>query len=278
MSRGKIALTIAVVLILFPVVHAEVSRLDATFDIQSDESVTQSNMFVFDSPVSGPFNYTLDSSAKNIEAYSGSGRLNASLAGNVITIYTNVPIKDLTLKYTVSGIIFHLDSVDHFFTELSFDQPTNITAHVELPQGYTLYQNSFSPGGAQIISDGRRIILGWNLVSQDVLFSVKYSNIENDNTLLTIAGIVAALSVAIISYFYLRQKSGHKDDYLFGFRHDEKLVIKYLEGEKIILQRDLEEQFKFSRAKATRIVSKLVEKGLVSKKRYGRTNKLTWLR
>ena len=65
---------------------------------------------------------------------------------------------------------------------------------------------------------------------------------------------------------------------MFGFRHDEKLVIKYLEEKKIGLQRDLEENFKFSRAKATRVVSKLVEKGLVSKKRYGRTNKLTWLK
>jgi len=43
------------------------------------------------------------------------------------------------------------------------------------------------------------------------------------------------------------------------------------------MQSDLQKTFGFSRAKSTRIIMVLEQKGLVRKQKYGRTNKLHWL-
>ena len=122
----------------------------------------------------------------------------------------------------------------------------------------------------------RRIVLYWEEDNvSNALFSEKYVPPKQEFSLwLAVVAILAGSTLFIYFHFHERRK----EDMLFGFRHDEKIAINYIQEKKIALQRDLEEQFKFSRAKATRIVSKLVEKGLVRKQRYGRTNKLTWLK
>ena len=57
---------------------------------------------------------------------------------------------------------------------------------------------------------------------------------------------------------------------------DERKVVEYLMGKKFSYQNKLEKKFGFSRAKMTRIVKKLKSKGLVTTKKFGRTNKIFW--
>jgi uncharacterized membrane protein len=63
-----------------------------------------------------------------------------------------------------------------------------------------------------------------------------------------------------------------------GFFDDEKLVVKYLQKNNPAYQNKVGKEFKFSRAKMTRIVKKLEHRGLVKKERRGRTNRLEWKR
>lgn len=272
-----LAAAIAFVL-LISITHAEITGVDVIFDINSDGSVAQSSRFIFKDAVSVSVNYTLDSSARNIHVSDGMQSLEYTLVNKGGTYMLNIQLKrpaaEIIIGYIVDGAVFRSNSIEHFFTELSFENPTNITAQATLPAGYVLYENSYRPAGAKIISDGRRIALQWNLYGDSVFFSVKYVKPEQESLWLAVIAILAG--TLLFAYFYFRAR--RKEDFLFGFRHDEKLVIQYLEQKKIALQSDIEHDFKFSRAKATRITSKLVEKGIIKKQRYGRTNKLTWLR
>ena len=270
---------LVVLLLVVPMAAAEIAQFDAEFTVNEDDSVHHLGRFVFNSPVSGTINYTLPS-VRDIIVTDGIQPLRftatAVSEGYVLNIFPDSPTSQIIIEYAADGVIFHLDSIDHFFTELNFENPVNLSASLKLPVGYTLYDNSFKPSDAQIRSDGKRIELYWEKNSVDsILFSVKFVPPHQDFSLwiMTIA-ILAGSTLFIYFYFHDRRK----EDMLFGFRHDEKIAINYIQEKKIALQRDLEEQFKFSRAKATRIVSKLVEKGLVRKQRYGRTNKLTWLK
>ena len=266
-------------LLVIPLSAAEIAQYDVEFRINEDESVHHLSRFVFVSPVSGTINYTLPS-VRDIIVTDGVQPLRfttvATGEGYVLNIFPDVPTSQIIIEYTAYDVIFRLDSIEHFFTELNFDNSVNLSASLTLPVGYTLYDDSFKPSNAEIRSDGRRIVLYWEEDNvSNALFSVKYVPPKQEFSLwLAVVAILAGSTLFIYFPFHERRK----EDMLFGFRHDEKIAINYIQEKKIALQRDLEEQFKFSRAKATRIVSKLVEKGLVRKQRYGRTNKLTWLK
>ena len=267
-----------IVLLIVPLSAAEITQFDVEFTVR-DDSVHQLNRFLFDTPVNGTINYTLPD-VRDITVTDGRQPLSftttASSDGYVLDILVVEPASQLIVEYTTDNVIFHLDSIDHFFTEFSFDNKVNLSASLTLPLGYTLYDNSFKPSNGEIRSDGRNIILYWAESNVDsVLFSVKFVAPRQEQSVwIAVIAILAGSLLFIYLYFHERRK----EDMLFGFRHDEKIVINYIQEKKIALQRDLEEQFKFSRAKATRIVSKLVEKGLIKKQRYGRTNKLTWIK
>lgn len=274
------ALLMLLPLLLVPMSAAEIAQFHVQFNVNEDGSVYQWSRFMFDSPVNGTLNYTLQG-ARDIQVTDGQKPLNfvAESTGSdyLLKISADRPISQLVIEYTADNVIFHLDSIDHFFTEFSFDNKvSNLTANLKLPVGYTLYDNSFKPGGAQILSDGKSIILFWEETGVgNILFSVKFIKPRQEFSL-WIAVIAVLAGSLLFVYFYFHNRK--KEDMLFGFRHDEKIAINYIQEKRIALQRDLEEQFKFSRSKATRIVAKLVEKGLIRKQRYGRTNKLTWIK
>ncbi|MCK5023460.1 MAG: MarR family transcriptional regulator [Candidatus Aenigmarchaeota archaeon] len=71
---------------------------------------------------------------------------------------------------------------------------------------------------------------------------------------------------------HLRRKV--ESEFMRGFSEDERKVLTILSQKKICMQKKLEKEFGFSRAKMTRIVKSLECKGLVEKEKIGRTNRL----
>lgn len=256
----------------FPALAQSPQRMEITFDVQPDMSVIQTSTFFFSSPASGDVNYTAGGSIRNVEASAGGERLEHRTEGSTIIITVRKPAAELTLKYIADSLVFTSDSVRHFFTEFSFAQPVDISAQLRLPEGFGIYQNSFRPE-AEIASDGRRVILLWNVRSQSALFSAKFVPLDQGGGLLP-AAVFVLVAIIIILYLYYREKS--REDFMQGFREDERRTIEYLRQRRVALQSDLQKEFKFSRAKATRIVAVLEQKGLARKRRYGRTNRLEW--
>ena len=95
-------------------------------------------------------------------------------------------------------------------------------------------------------------------------------------SLIWIVTVIIFIAAMAGMTFYFRKRS--KKDFLTGFRKDEKRAIIYLEQKKDVFQSSFQHELGFSRAKSTRIVKKLEEKGLLRKEEYGRTNKLHWLK
>jgi len=149
-----------------------------------------------------------------------------------------------------------------------------------------------SPDTAEIYSDGERIILIWNEDKQEVDLSV----IMRDATptpvaWIALAGfstIIAAGSIAYILFYRkpkekpakkITKKAAEKPvkELLPQFIEDERKVVELLQNspnheawQKTILQ-----ETKFSKAKVSRIIRNLEERGVVVKTIYGNTNKVT---
>ncbi len=279
-------LAVALFILHLPVAAAQavdynIQKTEITLDIGADSSVTQTIKFYFSGPVGpGSLNYSLNEAARNIGVADDFKSLSYELNGNSvysIDIFLENPTNTLAISYVTDGVVFRSGSIDYFFTEFNFEKEIPlITAQIKLPAGYAVYQNSYRPSNASIISDGQRIILVWELPNTPAAaLSVKFSGISGENSIL---GIIALFLAGLVVFLYLYYRRKTKDAFIHGFREDEQKTIKYLEQKKIAFQKDLESEFKFSRAKATRVVARLVEKGLVRKQKYGRTNKLTWLK
>jgi len=276
------ALALALLVFLaIPAAHAaDIKSVAASFDLGADGSAVESLNFTFKAPTSEVLSYAVDSKVRNIQAFDSKGPLSTALNLNngsyEIAVLLDRPVEGLVLSYDADGTVFTSDSVQHFFTDFSFDGPVNLSMSVKLPEGFALYQNSFKPDGGEIGSDGTRITLAWDLSNANyTFFSVKYIQSE-DNGGILIAAVATLAGIIILLFLYFRQRS--HEMFMHGFREDEKKVIDYMRERKTALQSDVQKQFGFSRAKATRVVAILEGKGLLKKQRYGRTNKLTWTR
>ncbi|MFH0889931.1 MAG: hypothetical protein V1836_02185 [Candidatus Aenigmatarchaeota archaeon] len=265
-------------------VNSNANSVGISFDINADNSVKQTTKFHFNSSVANnSINYTLSGPVRDISVIDDSGnslayRLLVQNNGSILEIFLEGATSTLTLGYTADNVIFHSGTISHFFTEFSFERTLyNVSVQVALPPGYAIYQNDYSPMGASIVSDGSRIILLWNgnNVGGPILFSVKFTGAGQGSVIL-IAFVVALIAIIMALYIYFKRKT--KEEFMKGFREDERKTITFIQARKTALQSDLQNEFGFSRAKSTRIVSRLESEGYIKKQRHGRTNKLFWLK
>lgn len=269
----------AAFLVLFAFCANAQNDVQATIDIGTDGAVHYAVIFNLPSPETGNVTYSVNEMPQNIRVSDGKQELGYSVIGEgeyVIDISLNDPASQIIIEYDMRNSVFESGQIKHFFTEYDFASPVNMNVTLKLPPGYGIYGNSYNPDNATIISDGRRIGLVWNLESVTApLFSVNYSSsLQESSVASIIAAMLAGTTIAV--FYFFRRRS--KEAFLEGFRDYERKTLEYLGSKKIALQSDIQKEFAFSRAKTARIVSTLESKGLVKKKRYGRTNKLYWIK
>ncbi|MBI4175889.1 MAG: hypothetical protein HY518_01685 [Candidatus Aenigmarchaeota archaeon] len=161
---------------------------------------------------------------------------------------------------------------------------------IRLPEGGTMAtetpNQSYSPQDGALTSDGRHIGVFWqrdNLKGGDNLqFSINYrippkSEATRDDTITIIQAVVAAAAIlGIILYFRHKRFSRHAEIVKTVLNEDEKNVIDILAAHQgTVMQRVVVRETDYSKAKVTRIVKNLKDRGIVDLERIGRTNKIT---
>jgi len=273
----KVLITIIAFIIFLsvPSLAQQIDTADIGFDVQNNLNVKETIKIIFSSNIENNFvDFVLDKGASEINVMDSARNLNYEILQRendyLLRIYLQGD-NELRISYTSSNFIFTNNNLYQFFTEISF-LSGNINAKLILPPGYVI--DDYSPKDGIISSDGRRISINWSLTSSESIFSVKFSKSESQDYFVFAAIFLVALIIVLVLYF--RKKM--KQQFIQGFREDEKKVIEYLQQNKIAYQNKVEQEFKFSRAKMTRIVKILADKGLIEKKKKGRTNKLRWIK
>jgi uncharacterized membrane protein len=197
-----------------------------------------------------------------------------------IKIYVPSKTKQILISFITKDLIFARENNYQFFS--SFDPPENtkeIDIKISLPRGYVVYTEQIFPSEVNKTTDGEKIYLSWTFRDRDeeIPISVKFYNPYEqrykDNKLILLIFIVPMIFLIYTIFFYRKKM---KEEFLKGFSEDEIKVIEFLMNKKISYQNRIEKEFKFSRAKMTRIIKKLEGKKLVEKERIGRTNKIFW--
>lgn len=272
-----------------PTAFALMQFYGADTDLSSDGNAKIRLTITFQQPVK-EFQLAIFGSVRNFVSSSNSGPVNCKVevgAASIIDCKMNLTQekRTLELKFETADFVRTVDTKNLFSLDLSLSQSIEQAASsVKLPEGYALTNTSLipaiSPQAASIVSDGRRIIVNWNVVNltadQPFKFQTLYEPVKGEfSTGLVTALILSFLALGGTGFFFYRRLKKPKELILSVLDDFERRVIEIITnagGE--INQRKVVQETNLSKAKVSRVVKRLQERGLLEVTRLGRTNKL----
>ena len=229
--------------------------------------------------------YSLLNKPENLVVYEGDNVISYEITNN--EFYNIVINKDVTngqtyrlrLEFDIKGLVSQLDDKYIFsFRYEPSEKLSNLNLDVNLPRGFVLsdLESAVSPSGYNVRTDGKDIQLSWNLrdVSTEQSFIIIYERGIISNSGLITGLIIASIAlVAIIGVilFYRKEKKDVVSGVLSG---DENRIMSMIESNVEITQKQVVKDTGFSKAKVSKIIRRLEEKGIVEKIPYMATNKL----
>jgi len=285
----SVLVSIVSLLSFIPTAFAPVQFYGADTDLSSDGNAKIKLTVTFQQPVKG-FQLAVFGSIKDFEASSNSGPVDCNVevgAASIIDCGMNLTHekRTLELKFKTADFVRTVDTKNLFSFDLSLSQSIDqATASVKLPEGYALTNTSLiqavSPSAASIVSDGRRIIVNWGAVNltaeQSFKFQTLYEPVKSQFPMaLVSASILSFLVLGGLGLFFYRRIKKPKEVILSVLDDFERKVIEVITtagGE--INQRKVVQETNLSKAKVSRVVKRLQERGLLEVTRLGRTNKL----
>lgn len=201
--------------------------------------------------------------------------------------------REIEVSFETDDFVKSLDKKFYFGGDFSLDKDTNrVFASLRLPENAFLVGESmeesmeysrisFPENASAFITEGGRIMITWKLsdISKDtpLRLEVLYEQVEPPFWFqLRIRHFIlfGAVFAIVLGFFIMRY-----------FRRSEKLVLSVLDeyerkvmnivaAEGEVKQRKVVQLTNFSKAKVSRVVKALAERGLIKVERVGRTNRL----
>ncbi|MBI2547643.1 MAG: winged helix-turn-helix transcriptional regulator [Candidatus Aenigmarchaeota archaeon] len=276
-------------LMFIPTAFAAVQFYGSDIDLGADGNAKITLTLTFEEPVKG-FQLGVFGSVKNFNATSNAGPPQCQVytgTASVIDCKMNLTEdkRTLELDFETADFVKTIDGKSLFSIDLSLSQNIlQASTAVKLPEGYALANTTtipeVTPPATNIVSDGRRIIVNWNIENVTSDKSFKFQTLYEPTkgafpvTLVSI-GVIALISFSSGAFLFYRRMRKPKEVILSVLDDFEKRVIEVITaagGE--INQRKVVQDTNLSKAKVSRVVKRLQERGLIEVTRLGRTNKL----
>ncbi len=172
---------------------------------------------------------------------------------------------------------------EKFFFKFDFSSSSkidNLVVYVKLPEGFLVSKGSkVVPTNYRLLSDGRRIIITWpvknvseNKIMSFLVFYEPVKKISFPFWYYVLFGILVALVVILFFLLYKRKKFERKAFLSVLDKNEKKVFDVLLKHKGKVYQKKIVEETDFSKAKVTRILKSLEERGLVEIERLGRKN------
>jgi predicted transcriptional regulator len=274
-----------VLILLSPTILANLQYygVDVMLDQKGKSSLKYT--FTFDGPVK-VFNFTVVGQIEDFQATSTAGLVNCNVVvRGVSNINCDLPLTEE--KRTVEMIMTTQDFTKSlgksflFSGDFSLDQKVDqFTLSLTLPEGMALSdtRNTLSfPENSTKVSDGRHIIVVWkleNVAGQALSFQALYEPAQQVPSFIWY--FVGGVTVVSVAVFFIVRKIRRPEEVILSVLDDyERNVVRIISqagGE--INQRKIVQQTNLSKAKVSRVVKALEERGIVVVERLGRTNKV----
>ncbi len=286
-----VSILVAIVSILYltPGAYAAIQFYGTDVDMDPDGNAKVKSVITFLDPVAG-FTFPIFGIIKDFKATSNAGPTDCAVtsgAASIIVCKLNLTKEKRTveLQFETTDFVKSVDGKNLLSLDISLNQPIDQAfAAVRLPEGYALTNTSLIPAvvppATNIVSDGRRIIVNWNLANlttdQPFKFQTLYEPVKSQfPTTLAIVGVLSFLVLGATGFVFYKRIKKPKEVILSVLDDFERKVVEVITnagGE--INQRKVVQETNLSKAKVSRVVKRLQERGLIDVTRLGRTNKL----
>lgn len=281
------AITVSLAVFLLIVISTPGMALDIGYygidsQITDDGTVANSVTFQFNEPVAS-FGYTFNYEIYDLNAESDFNWVNCELSvqgGKSLVSCEFMGMsetkKTLTMDFKTMRVVKPVDDKYRYLAR--YEIPSNMErffVSVKLPQNGILAEEipseSFFPSDGNIYTDGKNIIVYWekyDLTQGDIIeFSILYTvplAVGMFYNVVIVAMIIVIAAVIMSIIFYIRRGPRTADAVKAVLSRDEKVIVDILNmykgkiGQKIIVR-----ESDFSKAKVSRLVKNLTERGVV---------------
>ncbi len=306
----RVIIALAVVLLVMPYAYAqEVRNYEALVTVKGAspflknpgevyEKVTIVFYNTLDTPIE-EISYPFIADFRNARVYDSEGELDFSVSvrggKKYITVTFREPLgpmskKSVTYEFGPIKTIQVREGNAYILTTAQ-----TILANVKkfklvifLPEGYVLSPEGAVPRSKDILSDGRSVILIWEMqdpipaaLKGDFKVVVFYEGVGWYPNVYHVAVFLVVVAAALV-YAYTRRRPSKKEPTkrkdLQGFldilREDERRILKIIIDQDGIDQREIQRLTDFSKTKVSKILAELEKRGAIRKEPYGRRNKV----
>jgi uncharacterized membrane protein len=282
-----------VALLLVPMVFATniINSSETRIDLQGSTASIHTNILLISEAI-GNLTLILSPNSKNVEIsinggltscllqveFARCGSLPAGAYNINVTYETDYPIatvgENTLFRYT--------DKLPY----PSLSQQVTLT----LPVGYIVPREKgkdedfyVSPKTKDVYSDGQRIILEWQQKGQELPVSVLAKRVIGPPFgWIAATAVLVILTAMFVAWFILSQrrqrapkvKAQKKKQVIVTLIDKEQQVVEFLKLNGEVWQKQIQQSTGFSKAKVSRILRNLEERGVISKTIYGNTNKI----
>lgn len=259
---------------LVPAAKADLEYYGIEDTIQDDLSVRNVITLQFNETISR-LDYRVNFDISNLKAESNFDSADCEIKErNIIScdLQGIAPGKNqLTLSFDTVGGVKEVDGKFKFSANYGFLPTKKTFVLIRLPQYSILSEqvanSSFSPPNGKIISDGKSIAVFWEMdnVGQETLqFAVSYILPEGIPTYVIVSLTVVVIILMVAVMAYARRKRQPVEVITSVLNQDEKTIVDILKkSEGKALQKVLVREGNFSKAKVSRLVKDMKERGIV---------------
>ncbi len=300
MRRLIVSLLICFVFILCIPVLASAENLEyygIEARVKKDLSVYHSITLIFNSSVSH-FDYNTGFKVYDLNVSNKYGtadcKITEGIRGSIVSCDFSNQLDEnksyFTFDFSSMDSVLKLDGIYTFKADYGISQAVDrVFTTVYLPETALLATNvsneSFYPKTGNTISDGRHIIVYWektDVKPDDVLgFEVSYviegpQNPFYDYLIISLTVVIIIAIIILGFYFKVASKKQKLENIMPLLKEDEKRIVEILSSHKgEAIQKTLVRESEFSKARVSRLVKNLKERGIINVEPTGRTNKVT---
>ncbi len=284
----RIFLLFAIVMLL-PQAYAVVENMDINVAINIDRT-TQWSVLLNYSDYTMHSDYFIFSDITDVSVFADGKRIDCKIQkeqfGTSI-ICNNIYAKSIVYNFKAYDLVRNLKDLLMFNYRFSINQLTNnVRIRVTLPLGAALIKEEeiiktgfhrFEPVWGIEGTDGRNIYIEWRVEKPELADSynvyVVYEEMFPLFAFLFLVPIPIIIIIAIIIIFYFYHKKHSVKNILPVLTDDERKIMEILLREKKpIDQRQIVKEMDYSKAKVSRLIQNLVDRGLIEKIIKGRKN------
>ncbi len=288
--KAGLVLALAFFLAAVPMVHAQVSYYGVDNVVNPDGSVAVKMTITFNDAVKD-FGFLFMGKVANFNATSNAGPVDCKAdVSSATSISCTMPLslekRTLEMSFTTNDLVKGIDGMSFFSGDFGLNRNVDSAfVSVKLPEGMILVTNSSTypilPSAVQTLSDGRRIIVTWSLSGIMQVTPLKFQLAYEPTTIISnvpdywVYSSIAIAAVILVSFFIIRSVRKPKEVILSVLDEYERSVMDCIvKAGGTISQKKIVQDTNLSKAKVSRVIKSLVERGLIESERTGRTSKI----